>query len=230
VFRKPAHLSWADAASIPENWLTAFQSLVVIAGVKKGEDVLVHAGASGVGLAASQLARLYGAKTVTATASTQDKLSYMLALPNGPTHAVNYKTQDFAEEVKKITDGKGVDIIIDFVGASHWDKNIAALAMDGRMTMQGLLSGGVVSNFNLVPILYKRLRIEGSTLRARSSAYQEDLIARFKSAALDHITGSDGPGELRTYIHKQYPWTQIQDAHREMEENKNSGKIICEVV
>ncbi|KAI1786870.1 quinone oxidoreductase [Ganoderma leucocontextum] len=230
LIKKPANLSWAEAASIPEVMLTAFQALVVLAEVKEGDDVLVHAGASGVGIAAIQLARLYGAKTVTATASTKDKLNMLLQLPNGATHAVNYKEQDFAEEVKKTTGGKGVDVIIDFVGQSHWNKNIDSLAYDGRMTMLAILSGAEVSNFSLVPILYKRLRIQGSTLRARSEEYQADLVARFKREAFDHVTGADGDGKVRTYIHEIYPWTKIQEAHREMEANKNSGKIVVEVV
>ncbi|EPT00239.1 hypothetical protein FOMPIDRAFT_161321 [Fomitopsis schrenkii] len=230
VLKKPTHLSWVEAASIPENFLTAFQALVVIAEVKKGDDVLIHAGASGVGVAAIQLARLYGANTVTATASTQEKLDWLLSIPSGATHTVNYKTQDFAAEVKKTTGGKGVDVIIDFVGRSHWQKNIDALAFDGRMTMLGLLSGGEVEKFNLGPLLYKRLRIQGSTLRARSQAYQANLVKRFRDDVLSHISGSAGNGEVRTYIHKVYPWTEIQEAHREMEENKNSGKIIAEVI
>ncbi|CDO72169.1 hypothetical protein BN946_scf184970.g21 [Trametes cinnabarina] len=230
LIKKPAHLSWVEAASIPEVFLTAFQALVVLAEVKKGDNVLVHAGASGVGIAAIQLARLYGANTVTATASTKDKLDMLLSLPGGATHVVNYKTQDFAEEVKKITDGKGVDVIIDFVGQSHWQKNIDSLAYDGRMTLLAVLSGAEVSNFSLLPILYKRLRIQGSTLRARSEDYQAELVARFKREAFEHITGSSGNGRIRTYIHKVYPWTEIQDAHREMEANKNSGKIMAEIV
>ncbi|OSD02369.1 quinone oxidoreductase [Trametes coccinea BRFM310] len=230
LIKKPAHLSWVEAASIPEVFLTAFQALVVLAEVKKGDNVLVHAGASGVGIAAIQLARLYGAHTVTATASTKDKLDMLLSLPNGATHVVNYKTQDFAEEVKKITNGKGVDVIIDFVGQSHWQKNIDSLAYDGRMTILAVLSGAEVSNFNLLPILYKRLRIQGSTLRARSEDYQAELVARFKREAFEHITGSSGSGQIRTYIHKVYPWNEIQAAHREMEANKNSGKIMAEIV
>ncbi|TFK93295.1 quinone oxidoreductase [Polyporus arcularius HHB13444] len=230
LIKKPAHLSWIEAASLPEVFLTALQALVVLAEVKEGDDVLVHAGASGVGIAAIQLARFYGANTVTATASTRDKLDMLLGLPSGATHAVNYKTQNFADEVKKATGGKGVDVIIDFVGQSHWEKNIDSLAYDGRMTLLALLSGAVVPNFNIAPILFKRLRIQGSTLRARSEDYQADLIARFKKEALDHITGSSGNGRIRTYIHKVYPWTEIQEAHREMEADKNSGKIMVEVV
>nr|VWO99467.1 Reducing polyketide synthase FUB1 (EC (Fusaric acid biosynthesis protein 1) [Ganoderma boninense] len=98
------------------------------------------------------------------------------------------------------------------------------------MTLLALLSGAEVSKFNLAPILYKRLRIQGSTLRARSVEYQADLVARFKREALDHITGAAGDGKVRMYIHEVYPWTKIQEAHREMEANKNSGKIIVEIV
>lgn len=137
-------------------------------------------------------------KTVTATASTSEKLDWLLSIPNGATHTVNYKTQDFSAEVKKTTEGKGVDVIIDFVGQSHWAKNIDSLAVDGRMTLLSSLSGqhaanskswkdvlnssppgAVVSSVNLGPILYRRLRIQGSTLRSRSPQYQADLIARY---------------------------------------------------
>ncbi|KAJ6602229.1 quinone oxidoreductase [Mycena sp. CBHHK59/15] len=229
VVRKPARLSWAEAASIPECFLTAFQALVLYGEVKKDDDVLVHAGASGVGVAAIQLARFKEAKSVTATASTQDKLDWLLSLPNGATNTANYKTEDFSQVVKQVTQNKGVDVIIDFVGQSHWEKNIASLAVDGRMTILAFLSGPTVSSVNLLPILYKRLRIQGSTLRSRTPSYQSDLIARFEKEILQHITGEKGDGPIKTYIHKVYSWTDIQDAHREMESNSNSGKIIAEV-
>ncbi|CAL1713517.1 unnamed protein product [Somion occarium] len=230
VLKKPGHLSWVEAASLPENFLTAYQALILVGEMKEGEDVLVHAGASGVGVAAIQLARLHHAKHVIATASTSDKLNWLRSLPSGATHTANYKTQDFAAEVKKVTEGKGVDVVIDFVGQSHWHKNIDSLAVDGRMTLLAFLSGAEVPSFNLLPILFKRLRIQGSTLRSRSKQYQADLIKKFEENILPHITGSEGAGKVRTYIHKVYPWTEIQEAHREMEANKNSGKIIAEVV
>ncbi|KAJ6614795.1 quinone oxidoreductase [Mycena sp. CBHHK59/15] len=230
VMRKPAHLSWAEAASIPENFLTAFQVLFLCSALQPCEDVLVHAAASGVGTAAIQLARFHGARTVTATASTSEKLDMVLSLPHGATHAVSYKTGDFVETVKQATGGKGVDVIIDFVGQSYWEKNIASLAVDGRMTILSVLSGAIVPSANLLPILYKRLRIQGSTLRSQKPAYQADLIARFDKQFLHQITGEQGTGPIKTSIHKVYPWTEIQEAHREMEANKNSGKIIAEVV
>ncbi|KAL0960951.1 hypothetical protein HGRIS_005951 [Hohenbuehelia grisea] len=230
LMKKPSNLSWVEAASIPEAFLTAYQALVLIGDVKKGDDVLIHAGASGVGIAAIQLARQYEAKTVTATASTQEKLDGLLRIPLGATHVVNYKTQDFAEEVKKTTNGKGVDVIIDFVGQSHWKQNIDSLAVDGRMTLLSFLSGPIVPEFNIFPLLFKRLRIQGSALRSRSISYQTDLISRFNSDVLEKISGEQGKGPIRTYIHKVYPWTEIQDAHRCMAANTNSGKLIVEVV
>ncbi|KAJ7366359.1 hypothetical protein DFH08DRAFT_834145 [Mycena albidolilacea] len=229
VVRKPTRLSWVEAASIPECFLTAFQAMIVYGEVTPNDNVLVHAGASGVGIAAIQLARVNGAKTVLATASTQDKLDWLLSLPNGATNAANYKTEDFSQVAREVTQGKGVDIVIDFVGQAHFEKNLASLAVDGRMTMQGLLSGPVVESLNLGPILMKRLRIQGSTLRSRTPQYQADLIARFEKEVLQHITGEKGDGPIKTYIHKVYSWNDIQDAHREMESNSNSGKIIAEV-
>jgi len=197
-----------------------------LAEFKPGDGVLIHTGASGVGLAANQLARTWQATNVVTTASTSDKLDWLLKMPNGPTHAVNYKTQDFAAEVKKITNGKGVDVIVDFPGQSHFVKNIDALAVDGRMTMLALLSGAEVSSFSLLPILYKRLRIQGSTLRSRSEEYQADLIKRFTLTVGDSITGESGVGPLRTFIHKVYSMSNIQDAHRDMESNTTVGKLI----
>ncbi|KAG1885239.1 quinone oxidoreductase putative [Suillus subluteus] len=230
LLKKPGHLSWVEAASIPENYITAYQALVKYGEVKKGDHVLVHAGASGVGIAAIQMARELGAATVTATASTTEKLDWLRSIPNGATHTVNYKTEDFAAEVKKTTNGKGVDVVIDFVGQSHWAKNVESLAIDGRMTLLATLSGSEVPVVNLGPILYKRLRIQGSTLRSRSIQYQTELIASssFRDT-IDKVTGVNGGGPMRTYIHKVYPWAEIQSAHHEMANNKNSGKIVVEV-
>ncbi|KAH7885186.1 quinone oxidoreductase putative [Phlebopus sp. FC_14] len=236
LMKKPPHLSWVEAASIPENYITAYQALVKYGQVKQGDDVLVHAGASGVGIAAIQIARFFGAKTVTATASTKEKLDWLLSMPNGATHAVNYKTEDFAVKVKETTNGRGVHVVIDFVGKTHWAKNIDSLAIDGRMTILALLSGNEVPSVNLGPILYKRLKIQGSTLRSRSLEYQAGLIGGYVLrvpsnlvSIVDKITNAGGSGPIRTYVHKVYPWTEIQGAHREMAENKNSGKIIVTV-
>ncbi|TRM56948.1 chaperonin 10-like protein [Schizophyllum amplum] len=196
LFPKPEALSWVQAAVIPEVWLTAFQSLITINDLQKGEDVLIHAGASGVGVAATQLSHLYGANRIF----------------------------DFSAEIQKITEGKGVNVILDFVGQSHWQKNINSLAMDGRLSLQGLMSGGQVPDFNLAPILGKRLRIQGSTLRSRSKQYQAGLIQRFAHEVMPKMA-AEGP-----IAPTVYPWTQIVEAHTEMEADKNIGKIVVEVV
>ncbi|KIJ42034.1 hypothetical protein M422DRAFT_254725 [Sphaerobolus stellatus SS14] len=194
-----------------------FQALT-IAEFKSGEAALIHTGASGVGIAANQLAP-----------STSDKLDWLIGLPNGPTHTVNYKTQDFAGEVKRITEGKGVSVIVDFPGQSHFAKNLDSLAVDGRMVMLALLSGSVVQNLDLSNILRKRLRIEGSTLRSRTSQYQAELIGRFKKEVAEKLTGEHGNGPFRTYLHAVYPLERIQDAHRDMESNTTTGKLVVTI-
>jgi len=229
ILPKPPQLSWVEAASIPEAFITAFQALVLVGDIKPGEDVLVHAAASGVGIAAVQLARFYGARTITATASTKDKLEFILSLPAGATHVANYKNQNFVDITNDATGGKGVDLIIDAVGQAHLKRNLDALAMDGRMTLLSLISGSEVSNLDLRPILMKRLRIQGSTLRSRPDVYKADVIKRF-GELLSSFTGSEGNGPIRTYIHKVYPWTDIKEATRIMEADQNIGKIVIEIV
>ncbi|KAJ1303002.1 hypothetical protein OPQ81_011204 [Rhizoctonia solani] len=225
IMPKPKNLSWVEAAAIPENFITAFQALVAISELKSGEDVLIHAGASGVGVAANQLAALYGAKHVITTASSKEKLEFLHNMPKGSTHGVNYREQNFAEEVAKITDGQGVNVIIDFIGPDYWDKNIDSLAKDGRMVILASMSGAEVRNVNLMKLLYKRIRVQGSTLRSRSPEYQASLIKRFWDECGSHFQS----GELQVYIHKTYKWTEVSEAHKEMEANKTIGKIIVEI-
>ncbi|KAG8929347.1 hypothetical protein FRC01_004464 [Tulasnella sp. 417] len=232
---KPPKLSWEHAAAIPEAWLTAYQALVLILDVKKGGNVLIHAGASGVGIAAIQLANLFGANHIISTAGSQEKLDFLKSMPLPPTSTVNYKTEDFSNRVAEITAGKGVDAIVDFIGQDYWNKNISSLALDGRMVLLATLGGGSMPpGAEITPILYKRLRIQGSTLRSRNQEYQTGLINGFNRDVLNKIegcrTGSQGEDDhLKIYVHKVFKWTEIQEAHREMEQNKNSGKIVVEV-
>jgi len=232
IIVKPKELSWVEGAAIMENWITAFQALVHTGEIKKGNDVLVHAGASGVTIAAMQLAHLYGASKIFTTVSSEEKINFVRSLRNGATHAINYKTQDFAEEIKKVTDGKGVAVIVDYIGRDYFARNIDSLAMEGHMIILAHLSGDKIpEGVSLSSILYKRLCIQGSTLRTRSAEYQAELIARFKREVFEHFTkpGANGLPPLEIAIHKVYPWQQIKEAHDEMEGNKNSGKIIIEI-
>ncbi|KAK2465307.1 hypothetical protein APHAL10511_002661 [Amanita phalloides] len=230
LMKKPSHLSWVEAASIPEAFLTAFQAVVLLGNLKQNDDILIHAGASGVGLATVQLARVLGARNVIATTSTQKKIDWLMGLDNGPTVVANYKTESFASVVKEVTNNKGVNIVVDFVGKSHWNQNIDSLALDGTMVVLAFLSGAIVPTVDLSLILKKRLRIQGSTLRTRTIEYQAELITKFRERVLNQITGANGNGTIKTFIHQVYPWTRIQDAHREMEADKNSGKIVVEVI
>ncbi|BGO94021.1 hypothetical protein NBRC10512_003654 [Rhodotorula toruloides] len=226
--RKPDHVSWEQAAAVPENWLTAWQALFVISEMKEGAKVLIHAGASGVGLAAIQLAKSFGAGLVIATAGTDEKVSFV---EQHGAKGVNYKTQDFPTEVLKLTQDSGVDVLVDFIGASYWEKNLKSLARDGRMVMLGLMGGAKTEGpTDLSQILYKRVRIEGTTLRSRSLEYQTNLLQEFSKKALDKVfarcNGDDG---LDLVIHKVYDWKDVAAAHEEMEQAKNIGKIILTI-
>ncbi|OSX55993.1 hypothetical protein POSPLADRAFT_1161680 [Postia placenta MAD-698-R-SB12] len=203
------------AGKVGENtaWCYAYQAMLGIT-----FDCAEKATDPGQGLSA--LAQ--GRKTITATASTADKLDWLKSIPSGATHIVNYKTQNFAEEVKKMTNGNGVDVIIDFVGQSHWQKNIDALARDGRMTMLGLLSGGKVDSFDLGPLLYKRLRIEGSTLRSRSPEYTADLIESVVDAGKSPCYGSPRMGgEAHSTAHDLF-WCVAANTIRQMDKVRGS--------
>lgn len=231
--KKPTELSWEQAAAIPEAFLTAYQALDVLTSQKEGEDVLIHAGASGVGIAAVQLARVRGARNVYVTAGSQEKIDLCVSL--GATQGFNYKTQDWAEELKAATNGAGVDVILDFIGAPYFAKNLSSLRRDGRLSMQALMGGPKVPDgTNLGPILTKRLRIEGSTLRSRTAAYQAELLQRFQqSGGLDAIVrgvrGERSSGAIQLILHAVRDWHLIEAAHEEMEANKNAGKMVMTV-
>ncbi|KAH7090096.1 quinone oxidoreductase putative [Auriculariales sp. MPI-PUGE-AT-0066] len=225
IMVKPSQLSWIEAASVPEAWLTAFCALVLSANIKKNDNVFISTGASGVGVAANQLARYLGAQTVITSAGTDDKLDWLRRMSLPPTHTVNYKTGDFAECIQQATGGQGVDVLIDFVGKAHWEKNISRW-----LWMAGWSFSHFLANMSLQQILYKRLRIEGSTHRSRSEKYQADSIERFSKEVLPDISGVDGSGRMKTYVHAVFPWAQIQDASRVLEANANMGKVVAEVV
>ncbi|WWC89076.1 uncharacterized protein L201_003994 [Kwoniella dendrophila CBS 6074] len=226
---KPKELSWVETAGIPEVWMTATQALMVETPLKEGQNVLIHAGASGVGIAAIQIAlHVLKAGKVFTTCGSDEKVEFLKQLGHSDKlHVINYKTQDFAEEIKKTN--SGVDLIIDFIGKQYWNQNISSLNLDGKMLYLAFMSG---PNFpdekgsaNLAQILGKRLTIKGSTLRSRSSEYQHNLLEIFKKNVLPKIL----EGELKIKIHKTYPWTDIKQAHNDMEGNKNSGKIVLEI-
>lgn len=223
LLHKPAGLTHVQAAALPEAWMTATQALHKVLGFAKDKSILWHAGASGVGIAGIQLSKLAGASEVYATAGTDAKCE-CLTSKVGATAAVNYKTHDWAAEIKEKTGGRGVDFIVDFVGGTYFQKNLDVAARDGRMVMLGFLGGSTVPEANLAMILGKRLRIEGSTLRSRDEDYQGEL-----RDCLEKYLPDFESGKLQIIVDKVLDWKQIKEAHDYMEDGKNSGKIVCTI-
>lgn len=217
----PDDWTFAMGTAVPEVWYTAFVNLFLEGDLKTGETVLIHAGASGVGTAAIQLARNVDA-TVFITAGREDKLKRCREL--GADLTINYKENDFLEKVLDATDGKGVDVIIDPVGGDYLDKNIKALNQFGRLVNIGLLSGGQ-AKVDMSPILRKRLHIMGSTLRSRPPSEKIQITQQFESGFW-HLFKS---GELQPIIDKVFPIQEAQQAHEYVSQNLNIGKVILSI-
>lgn len=222
IWRKPDHLTFEEAAAIPEVFLTAFQALYSLSSIQSGSKLLIHAAASSVGQALLQLAQAEGGITTLGTASG-GKIGFCKNL--GYDHVINYQEEDFEAVVEEITLGQGVDVIIDFVGGDYFTKNINSLAVDGTMVLLGVLSGGKVEEFSLWPLLSKRLKIQGSTLRARSTTYKRQLVTDFLEKFSEDFTQA----VLKPHIFAVYPWTEIEEAHQVMKSNKNHGKIVLTI-
>lgn len=220
AMRIPDNLSFEKAAAIPETFLTAFQTLDWLGKLQKKETVLIHAGGSGVGTSAIQLARqLYDARIIT-TAGKQQKLDRAKKL--GANFAYNYKEQNYAEEIIRDIGEDSVDLIVDFIGKPYWHKNMKVLATDGRVVYLSFLGGHKVEELSLVPILRKRLSIMGSTLRNRSLDYKIGLTNGFTEQVLSLFKDET----LRPVIDSTYDWREIEAAHQRMQNNKNTGKIV----
>ncbi len=217
----PDALSFVQGAAIPEVFLTAYQALHWLAKIQAGERVLVHAGASGVGTAAIQLIGLHGAESI-ATASAG---KHQTCLELGASHAIDYKKENFAEAIQKLTNGQGVQVIIDFIAAPYFQMNLDSLALEGRLIMLSLIGGVKADGINLAPILRKRLQITGTTLRARSLDYKIALTQDLQINCMPHFA----TGRLKPIIDTVIPWTEVVQGHQRMENNLNTGKIVMEV-
>lgn len=216
----PDEFSFEEGTAIPEVFLTAYQTLYWLGELKEGETVLIHAGGSGVGTAAIQLAKVLTKATVITTAGSQEKLDFCKSL--GADAAINYKTEDFSERVEEVTQGRGVDLILDFVGASYWEKNFRSIKVDGRWIVIGTLGGAVIKEMNLWELMGKRITLKGTLLTARSDEYKAELTADFVKDALPHFKNK----KIHPIIDRVFPFEEVQEAHRYMEANKNIGKII----
>ncbi|KPH79276.1 MULTISPECIES: NAD(P)H-quinone oxidoreductase [Bacillaceae] len=216
----PDNLSFEEAAAIPEVFLTAYQTLYWIGKLKRHETVLIHAGASGVGTAAIQLAKQVSDAKVIVTAGSKKKLEFCKQL--GADILINYKEQSFDEEVLQATDGEGVDVILDFIGASYWEKNLASIKKAGRWVLIGVLGGAVVEKVNLMELMAKYVQLSGTLLTPRSDEYKADLTKEFAEVVMPHLER----GNIKPIIDTVFPIEEVATAHHYMEENRNIGKII----
>lgn len=221
AMKVPQSLSWHEAGATPEVYMTAHDALRQC-DLQSGESVLIHAAGSGVGVAAIQIAKAIGATPVLGTAGSKEKLAQAAAL--GLDVGINYHEQDFAQRALEATGGRGVDTILDVIGASYWDKNMAALAVKGRMVIVGLMGGGSIQA-NLGVLLAKRLQVRGTTLRARTLEEKATAMRAFEKSILPHIAS----GRIKVVVDRVFPLAEAAEAQRYMESNANFGKIVLEV-
>ncbi len=214
----PAALSDEEAAGLPEVYLTAFLNLFELAGVKPGDNVLIHGGGSGVGTASIQLLREAEARSIV-TAGSDAKCEQCLKF--GADVAINYKKGPFAPAVKTATSGRGADVILDSIGASYLPQNIEALAQGGRLVLIGLMTG-TKSEIDLAAVLRRHLRIFGSTLRTRPAAEKAAIVSAF----LARFGTALNAGRLRPPVYKTLPASEAPAAHRMMQASQHFGKII----
>ena len=208
-------MSFEYAAGIPEVFLTAYQALIYLADLQQGETMLIHAGASGVGTATIQIAKSMGAQIIVTASPGKHELCKAL----GAHHCIDYRSQDFEKEVASITDSKGVNVILDFLAASYFQQNINSMAIDGRMVMLAAMGGSKVSDLDMGKIVWKRLKIMGSTLRARPLEYKSKLTNDFK----DRFWPNFENGSFKPIIDSELDWTAVVKAHQRMEANKNAA-------
>ena len=217
----PDGWSFEQAAAVPEVFFTASDNIFTQGGLSAGETILIHAGGSGVGTAGVQISHHAGAK-VFVTAGTSEKIEKCKAL--GAVAGINYKENDFVAEILRLTDGQGVDVVVDFIGASYLERNLSVLKTKGRLLQLGLISGSV-TEINLNTVMRNRLQLIGSVLRTRSIDEKIGVTQRFMDRWLPELKS----GNIRPIIDSAFPLAQAQQAHEYMEANRNFGKIILKV-
>lgn len=207
------------AAALPETFFTVWANLFQMGRLAKGETVLIHGGTSGIGVTAIQLAHEFGARVFT-TAGSDEKTAACMRF--GADAAINYRTQDWAAEVKTLTEGKGVDVVLDMVGGPYISKNIRSLGMDGRLVFIAFLQGSKAPDVDFVQVMVRRLTITGSTMRPRTTAQ--------KAAIADELRAKVWPvldaGRCAPVIHATFPLARAAEAHRLMESSQHIGKIM----
>jgi putative PIG3 family NAD(P)H quinone oxidoreductase len=217
----PRGLSMLQAGGIPETFFTVWANVFQIGRLKRGDLFLVHGGAGGIGTTAIQLAHASGAQVFT-TAGTDEKCATCVAL--GADHAFNYKTQKFAEEIRRITDGRGVDVILDMVAGGYTQENLDSLAMRGRLVQIAVQQGANVT-VNLAKIMQKRLTVTGSTLRPRSIEEKATIAQELKAHAWPLLES----GKVKVIIDRTVPFAKVREAHEYFERGAHVGKVILEI-
>lgn len=210
------------AAALPENAFTVWANLFQAGRLQPGDAALVHGGSSGIGITAIQLGHAFGARMYT-TAGSAEKCEACEKL--GAAAAINYRTRDFAQEIKKLTDGRGVDVVLDMVGAPYAQRNIRCLAMDGRLVFIAFLGGPVAEKFDFTTIMTKRLVVTGSTMRPRTTAQKASIANELR----DQVWPLLDDGRCSPVIHAVFPLEQAAEAHRLMESSQHIGKIVLEM-
>ena len=216
----PVPRGWSDvqAASLPETVFTVWSNVFDRGRLQSGEALLVQGGSSGIGVTAIQLAKAMGARVIV-TAGSDEKCAACLAL--GADHAINYRTHDFAVEVKRLTEGQGVNVVLDMVAGNYVAKEVECLSEDGRLVIIGV-QGGVKSEINAGLVLRRRLTVTGSTLRPRPIAFKEAIAA----ACLKHVWPRLESGSIKPVIHSTFAAADAAKAHALMESNSHIGKIV----
>jgi putative PIG3 family NAD(P)H quinone oxidoreductase len=215
----PPALTIQEAGAIPETLMTVWHNVFERGALKPGETLLVHGGSSGIGTMAIMLAKALGSKVIV-TVGSKDKADACLKL--GADHAINYKTEDFVEAVKKFTVGNGANVILDMVGGEYIDRNYDAAAIDGRIVQIAFLSNAPKATANFIKLMVKRLTHTGSTLRPRSNADKAAMVAAIEAKVMPLLRD----GKVKPVMDSTFPLEKAADAHRRMETSEHIGKIV----
>ncbi len=215
----PTGFDAVAAAALPENYFTVWSNLFRTGHLSAGETLLVHGGTSGIGSTAIQLARCFGARVLT-TVGSPEKAAIARSL--GADEAINYRTEDFAERVPALTGGRGVDIVLDIMGAPYLEPNLRCLADLGRLVLVSVQGGPVADKLDLRRIMTGRLTLTGTTMRPRSAAFKGEIA----EALLQNVWPLLESGAVRPLIHAVLPFEQAAEAHRLMEGGSHAGKIV----
>ena len=210
------------SAALPETYFTVWANLFMMGRLTRGESVLVHGGTSGIGVTAIQLAREFGC-TVYATAGSREKCAACTKL--GAAAAIAYREEDFADRIKELTKGQGVDVVLDIVGAPYTLRNLECLRTDGRLVQVAVMHGAKVDGFDLFHVMRKRLAIVGSTMRPRTTAEKGEIAAALREKVWPALNA----GRCAPVIHQVFPLAEAAAAHRLMESSAHIGKIMLKV-